>query len=203
MVLLLAKHLDVPLDVKNLDLAKGEQLKPEFVAINPQHTVPTLVDDGFVLTESRAMLMYLQNKYGKDESLYPKDPKKRALVDMRLFFDISTMYLRFGEAHYPVMFQKVKPDPEKLAKIDEALGYVELFLKDGYIAGSELTIADFSLAATLSTIEACDYDFSKFTKVTEYLAKLKSTLKGWDELNQTGADMFGQWYKGALAEALA
>lgn len=97
------------------------------------------------------------------------------------------------------MFQKVKPDPEKMAKVDEVLGYVELFLKDGYIAGSELTIADFSMAAVLSTIEACDYDMSKFAKTTEYLAKCKSTMKGWDELNQGGADMFGQWYKGALA----
>lgn len=97
------------------------------------------------------------------------------------------------------MFQKVKPDPEKMAKVDEVLGYVELFLKDGYIAGSELTIADFSMAAILSTIEACNYDLSKFPKTTQYLAKCKSTMKGWDELNQAGADMFGEWYKGALA----
>lgn len=58
-----------------------------------------MVDDGFVLTESRAMLMYLASKYGKDDSLYPKDPQKRAVVDMRLFFDVSTLYPKFGEAH--------------------------------------------------------------------------------------------------------
>lgn len=93
----------------------------------------------------------------------------------------------------------MKPDPEKMAKVDDVLAYVELFLKDGYIAGSELTIADFSMAAILSTIESCEYDMSKFTKTSEYLEKCKTTMKGWDEVNQPGADMFGQWYKGALA----
>ncbi|CAL8118400.1 unnamed protein product [Orchesella dallaii] len=201
MNLLLAKHLGVAMDVKEVDLQKQEQMKPEFLKINPQHTVPTMVDNGFVLTESRAMLMYLANKYGKDDSLYPKDPQKRALVDMRILFDISTLYPRFGEYVYPTMFAKTPLDPEKLKKVEEVLGYVELFLKDGFIAGSNLTIADFSMASILSTIEATAIlDFSKFAKISEYLAKCRGLMKGWDELNQPGADMFGQWFKTGLAE---
>jgi len=200
MNLLLAKHLDVAMDVKEVDLMKQEQMKPEFIKINPQHTVPTMVDDGFVLTESRAMLMYLADKYGKDDSLYPKDPQKRAVVNMRIFFDISTLYPKFGEYVYPTMFANTSPDPEKLKKVEEVLGYVELFLKDGFIAGSNLTIADFSMAAVLSTIEATGIlDFSKYAKITEYLAKCRGLMKGWDELNQPGAEMFGQWYTTGLA----
>jgi len=201
MVLLLAKHLNVDLNVKNIDLLKGEQMKPEFVAINPQHTVPTLVDDGFVVTESRGMLMYLQNKYGKDESLYPqKDTQKRALVDMRIFFDCSMLYPRFGDAYYPVMFGGQPLDQTKVQKVDDTFAILEIFLKDGgFIAGNHLTIADFSMAAVLSTIETC-HDISKFPKVVAYLEKCKGMMKGWNELNQVGANEFGQWYKDAVAK---
>jgi len=199
MVLLLAKHMDVPLDVKDVDLMKGEQMKPEFIKINPQHTVPTMVDNGFMLNESRAMLQFLANKYGKEDSLYPKDPQKRALVDMRLFFDVSTLYARFGEAYYPLIFQKQALDPEKVEKLNTALGFLESFLKDGFVAGSALTIADFSAAAILSTFQACDHDMSKFPKVTAYVEKCRGLMKGWDDLNQVGCDIFAQWYKAALA----
>jgi len=65
--------------------------------MNIQHTIPTMDDNGFYMNESRAMLQYLANKYSKDDSLYPKDPKQRAIVDMRLMFDQGTLYHRFGE----------------------------------------------------------------------------------------------------------
>ncbi len=51
--------------------------------------MPTIVDNGFAVWESRAIIQYLCNKYAADSDLYPKDPKGRANVDRMLNFDIS------------------------------------------------------------------------------------------------------------------
>ena len=98
-VRLTAKMVGVELNLKVINLPAGEHLKPEFVKINPQHNIPTIVDDDFVLNESRAICGYLVHKYAKDDTLYPKDPKVRALVDQRLYFDMGVFYQSFGKVY--------------------------------------------------------------------------------------------------------
>lgn len=60
--------------------------------MNPQHTIPTLEDDGKKIWDSHAINAYLVGKYGKDDSLYPKDLAKRAIVDQRLHFDSGMIF---------------------------------------------------------------------------------------------------------------
>lgn len=67
--------------------------------MNPQKTVPTLSDNGLYLNESRAMMQYLCNQYAKDDTLYPKNPRERAVIDSRLLFDIGTIYDRLATAY--------------------------------------------------------------------------------------------------------
>lgn len=98
-VAMTAKMVGVELNLKETNLMAGEHMKPEFLAMNPQHTIPTIDDDGLYLNESKAICAYLVNQYAKDDTLYPKEPKVRAMVDQRLYFDISVFYLRFGKVY--------------------------------------------------------------------------------------------------------
>lgn len=92
--LLAAKAVGVDVDVQIVNLFAKEQLQENFVKINPQHTVPTLVDGDFIVWDSHVIGPYLATTYGKNDGLYPKDPQKRALVDQRLYFDCGTLYPR-------------------------------------------------------------------------------------------------------------
>jgi len=200
-IMLGAKALGLELNLKLTDLMAGDHMKPEFIAINPQHNIPTVDDNGFHMNESRAILAYFVNQYAKNDSLYPKEPKQRFIVDQRLAFDMGTLYHRFGEVYYPAILEKKKIDPAKVTRFNEALGWVEAWLsKTKYIAGDNLTIADFAVITTLSTVEAVGHDLSAYPNLNKYMSQLKSELAGYEELNQQGADQFGQWAKAAFKE---
>jgi glutathione S-transferase len=193
---MLAKALNVRLNLKPLDLMnKKEHLTPEFLKINPQHTIPTLVDNEFALWESRAILGYLVEKYGKNDSLYPKDAKKRAVVNQRLYFDMGTLYQRFADYYYPQMMKKEPADPEKLKKADEAVELLDGFLASStYAAGEKITIADYSLIASFSTFDVAGYDYSRFENVTRWYELCKTTLPGI-EVNNEGLEIMKSFMK--------
>lgn len=90
--LLLLRTLKLDVDVKTVNLAAGEQNTPEFLKLNPLHQVPVLKDGDFVLTEGRAILSYLVNKYSPGSSLYPVDHEKRARIDQRLYYDATVVF---------------------------------------------------------------------------------------------------------------
>uniref|UniRef100_A0A0K8WCL2 Glutathione S-transferase 1 n=1 Tax=Bactrocera latifrons TaxID=174628 RepID=A0A0K8WCL2_BACLA len=189
-VLLLSKALGLELNRKTLDLSKGEHLTAEFLKLNPEHTIPTLVDNGFSVWESRAILIYLVEKYGKDDALYPKSPKERTIVNQRIFFDLN-LYAVFSNYYYPIARDKQPPVAEDLSKLEDKLEILNSFLKaQTYVANNSLSIADFTSYATVSTIATClDYDLSKYPNIARWFAHLSKTLVGADE-NQKGCDLF-------------
>lgn len=158
--------------------------------MNPQHTIPTLSDDGFALWESRTIIRYLAEKYGKTDSLYGSDAKTRAIVNQRLDFDLGTLYARFADFYYPQLFAKAPADAEKKGKLESALGFLDTFL-DGqaYAAGDNLTLADISLVATISTIEVVGFELTKYPNILTWYAKCKATIPGY-ELNEAGIQEF-------------
>ncbi|XP_011498164.1 PREDICTED: uncharacterized protein LOC105362421 [Ceratosolen solmsi marchali] len=190
-VRLVAAAVGVDLNLKLTNLMAKEQLKPEFLKMNPQHTVPTLDDNGFYLWESRAICMYLVEKYGKDDSLYPKDPNQRALINQRLYFDMGTLYEAFAQNYYPQLFAGAPEDPEKVSKIHEALEYLEKFLENqNYTAGDNLTLADLVLAVSVSNFEVVDFDISKYKNTSAWMARIKSEAPKYEEINGEGLRAF-------------
>lgn len=154
-----------------------------------------MVDDGFSLWESRAILTYLVEKYGKDDSLYPKCPKKRAVVNQRLYFDMGSLYGRAAEYYYPVLFAGATADPEKLKKLEEGVGFLNTFLEGNkYVAGDSFTVADISILASVSALEAFSFDLSKFPNVVRWYAELRKTCPGYD-VTQQGKEALKNMFK--------
>lgn len=90
-VWLALEHKKIPYEMKTISFSSGELEKPEFLAVNPRHKVPVIVDDGFALYESNAIVEYLEEKYSSGERLFPADIQQRALV--RRIIQEADLYL--------------------------------------------------------------------------------------------------------------
>nr|CAD7587476.1 unnamed protein product [Timema genevievae] len=190
-IMLLAKAIGVELNLKKTSILDGDHLKPEFLKLNPQHCIPTLDDHGFTLWESRAILSYLQSQYGKHESLYPKDPKKRAVVDQRLYFDMGSIAANIAAYYYPTIFQKIPGNPKDLKKLEEAFAFLENFLTcSAWVAGDRITIADYAVITSVSTAEVLGFPVDNYHKVARYLSKARKEMAGYEEINHSGCLAF-------------
>ncbi|GAB0096004.1 uncharacterized protein DMENIID0001_114520 [Sergentomyia squamirostris] len=197
-VYLCAKALGVELNLKKTDLMAGDHMKPEFLKINYQHRVPTIVDNGFVLWESRAIMVYLVEKYGKDDFLFPKDPQARARVMEKICFDLGDLYQNFAVYYYPTIFAKAPLRPESFKRMVQSVDFLEKGLEGQvYAAGDQLTIADFALVATIATYDGFKFDFSKYPNITRWYEMCKKIIVGY-EINQKGAAEFADNYYGRI-----
>ncbi|MDR3496911.1 MAG: glutathione S-transferase family protein [Ancalomicrobiaceae bacterium] len=137
------EELGLPYDLKAVNVRKGEQKEAAFAALNPNGKVPVLVDDGFVLTESAAILVHLAEKTGK---LLPSDGTARARVFEQLFFHASALSPAFGNAGF---FKRSSPEPQPIAEArftteaERILGLLDRRLAgQAFMAGDAFTIAD-------------------------------------------------------------
>ncbi|XP_017478798.1 PREDICTED: glutathione S-transferase 1-1-like [Rhagoletis zephyria] len=153
-VLVVAKHLGLAVTTKEVDLFAGGTRTPEYLKMNPSHTVPTLDDNGFVLFESRAILAYLVNKYSPNHSVYPEDPQTRAAIDKVLFFDASAIFPAIRGIVVPKVFKKIEVPAEAVAELKEKVEIVEAILGDQrFLAGENVTLADISFGVEVPMIK--------------------------------------------------
>uniref|UniRef100_A0A182M0K6 glutathione transferase n=1 Tax=Anopheles culicifacies TaxID=139723 RepID=A0A182M0K6_9DIPT len=141
--------------------------------------------------------------YSKDENLYPKDFRSRAIVDQRLHFDLGTLYQRVVDYYFPTIQLGAHLDQTKKAKLAEALGWFEAMLKQyQWSAANHFTIADIALCVTVSQIEAFQFDLHPYPRVRAWLQKCKDELQGhgYKEINETGAETLAGLFRSKLKQ---
>jgi glutathione S-transferase len=141
-----------------VDLAHGEQKRPEYLAINPHGKVPVLADDDFVLPESDAILWYVAEKFPQ-AGLLPPDARGRARVLEWCDFASSGLYV-WSYEHFLHTSQADPADRSAWAAnraraaIDRALGVLEQRLAGReFVATESLSIADLGVAAVILMLE--------------------------------------------------
>jgi glutathione S-transferase len=165
---------ELGLKYEHLDYAprSPETRTAAFLALNPNGRVPTIDDDGFVLSESMAINLYLAKKHAK---LYPVDAKNEALAWQWCFWEVDRLDRQMTTYANNAF---VLPDAQRDAaaakaawnEIAPALGVLETALGNAqWLAGSEFTVADLNVAAAM--YRALSFDLGKWPRVDEWLRR--------------------------------
>jgi glutathione S-transferase len=181
-----AVHLGVPVELVFVDLAKGEQREPQFLKLNPNHKVPVLEDDGFVLWESCAIMQYLADSTPR-QTVYPDEARARADVNRWLFWCAQHFGPAIGilnwENSIKGMIGLGGPDPAEVQRgeqlVRELGGILDAHLAGrGWICGQALTLADLAIAAPLAEIERAKLPVAQFANLQRWFAGLRQ-LDAW------------------------
>ena len=154
------EHKALPYERKVLSFANRDTHQPEFLALNPRHRVPVIVDGDFVLYESNAIVEYLDEAYaGRGLPLFPGDARQRALV-RRLIAEADNYFDKATDPIVDEAFSK-KPeerDPDKLvagvAGLKEEYAMFTRAMRGDFLAGP-LSAADFALYPLVAFIDRC------------------------------------------------
>jgi glutathione S-transferase len=184
----LAAHLGVPLELEFVDLSKGAQYAPAYLAFNPTGRTPTLVDGDFKLWESNAILQYIASKSAN--SLWPNDARTRADIAHWQFWQLA----HWGaEACQPLTFQRLvkkimnlgPPDEAAITKGIAAFNKEAKMLdahlaKQPYLVGEDVTIADFAVAAPLLYAKEADMPLGPYANLRGWFDRV-AALPCWRE----------------------
>ena len=156
-ITIMLEELGVPYTVHPISISRGDQFKPEFLAISPNNKIPAIVDpegpDGAPLSifESGAILRYLAEKFGR---FYGSSWAERVKIDEWLFWQVGGFGPMLGQANHFVRYAKEKVpyaidrymnETHRLYRVlDTQLGKQVAAGRD-YVAGNDVSIADFAI----------------------------------------------------------
>jgi glutathione S-transferase len=182
----LANYLGSPVEFVRVDLGKGENKRPEYLAINPNGKVPALTDGTKRLWEADAIMCHLAKAAGSD--LWPGDERQIEVVRW-LSWSSQDFTRHAGSLYFQYLikpqFGMGGPDAKT---VDEATGFFRQFasvLNDHlrgrkYLLGDALTVADFAVGVTLPYAEAAKIPVGEFPEVMRWHDRL-GELPGWRE----------------------
>lgn len=163
---------------------------PEFLAMNPNGQVPVIIDDGFVMWESNAIMRYFAEKVGSD--LLPSDPRERGLVDQWLTWQATELNFAWsyvGRAklrNFPP-----NPDPARIAESialwTKAMQILEAQLQTsgGYVAGDRFSLADIVIGLSTHRWKNVPFDKPNLPAVDVHYAQMQSRPAGKPYLGAT------------------
>ncbi|MEO1673700.1 MAG: glutathione S-transferase family protein, partial [Cyanobacteria bacterium J06631_2] len=146
-----------------INLADGEQFKPDFLKISPFHHVPVIVDDGLRVLESLAILDYLESKYPQ-QPLLPRDPAQIANVRMAQMVannELSSLVI-------PLMVET--EDSPQLAQARRKIKRIVKFLAEllgnnPYFGGDRFSLGDIVAGNSILLVGKLGFDLSQFETI--------------------------------------
>lgn len=190
-LMMFAAEHRLPIEWTLVSLLQGEHQAPAFLAINPNACVPVLVDGGFVLTESVAILRYLAEQV--ESPAYPRDRHQRATVDSAIDWFMTNFHAALGSGlAYPILYPAMQGlSQATLAELTARsaaatarwLGVLDQHMigpDRNYVAGMQLTLADYVGGSVIALAEAIAFDLSPFANVQRWHRTLKAR-PSWDE----------------------
>lgn len=167
---------NIPHELVAVDLAGRQNKTAEYLALNPYGKVPTLEDDGFVLYESAAILMYLEDEY-PEPALIPGDSKGRAEVDMHLRLCDSQMAAPAGVIVFQKrFFPEAKWNLEAIAKASADIAK-HLKILDRQLEGVDYLVHDRYTLADIAYIP-----FLQFLPIMVETASIPPNVAQWSRL---------------------
>ena len=174
---LLEKKLEFEPILVNLD--RGEQLKPEFLKLNPFHHVPVLIDDNLKIIESLAIMDYLEYKY-PEIALLPSNPTTLARVRMAQMVTTNEL----GSQVLPLVFDSVASTNKSSAskQLKRTCKFLSDLLQDDlYFGCDRFTLGDIVVGNSLILIAKLGFDLQQFSNLSHYTQRLM-TRESWQEV---------------------
>jgi glutathione S-transferase len=187
-VIALKNYLGLECQVRVLDFFKEEQKSPEFAALNPNRRMPVLEDGDLILWESNAILKRLASKK-PDSGLWPQDARRQDEVLRWLFWEIGhwdpACGLLIEERVKKIIFKTGTPDMAAIGGGERVLARLCAILdaalnRHRWLAGNELTIADFAVAAWLPAGQLAKYSIAGYPAIERWYDDV-GALPGWRE----------------------
>jgi GSH-dependent disulfide-bond oxidoreductase len=166
------EEMGLPYEVRVIDFATNEQKSDWYVKLNPNGRIPTLVDEGFAMFESGAILMYLAEKTGK---FLPRDVKGRSRVIQWLMFQMSGVGPMMGQANVFLRYfpEKIQPAIDRYQReVTRLFGVIDRQLGTHQFVAGDYSIADIALWPWVSGYEWSGVSVEEFSHLKRWLAEV-------------------------------
>jgi len=166
------EEMAVPYRVHAINLKTGAQKTPEFLKINPNGRIPAIVDDGFAVFESGAILLYLAEKYGQ---LLPAAPQARSVTMQWLMWQMGGLGPMHGQAN---VFNRYFPEklPSVIARYQNEtmrlFGVMDRRLAEAEFLAGDYSIADIACWPWVMQHDWAGLDISEFTHLQRWLTAI-------------------------------